>query len=380
MAPRKQEIVPSIGVNVPAHIDLCRRILLGVRSSCDIHGVPMHLISDTGLLFSPNRRLPPLNGIIAHICREEEFASARKYHPNAIGTSNRSQCRGYPRVINDDHAIGRMGARYLLSLGLRKLVVLDKSTMAYSQGRRDGFLAFAAEAGAEVMCLEFKRSSQLADLVPDLLDLAPPIGVMAESDYTARLLIECIPEFRKRVPHQIAVLGVDDDSMQNALSPISLSSVRTGGHEIGSRAAQWVLKMSAGVRFLNDPERVLPIRVVERASTNVLAVGDPLVSRAIRLLRDNVGGFRDVNDLVHSLGVNRRTLEIRFRKTLNRTIAHELTEARLRNARHLLESTNLTISEIAELVGYPEYRLLTLAFQRLTGEPPTAYRKRVRGD
>jgi transcriptional regulator GlxA family with amidase domain len=95
-------------------------------------------------------------------------------------------------------------------------------------------------------------------------------------------------------------------------------------------------------------------------------------------MRDRVAEFRDVEDVVNTLGMQRRTLEKRFHKAYHRSIAAELTQARLNAARSLLESTNLSINEIAELVGYPEYRLLTLAFRRLTGEPPTAYRKRVR--
>jgi len=54
----------------------------------------------------------------------------------------------------------------------------------------------------------------------------------------------------------------------------------------------------------------------------------------MRLLRDREGDFKDVSTLVQSLGVIRRTREIR-----------------LRSARQLLESTDLTIAEIAGLVA-----------------------------
>jgi LacI family transcriptional regulator len=129
---------------------------------------------------------------------------------------------------------------------------------------------------------------------------------------------------------------------------------------------------------LEAPILVRPTRVIERASTNSFAVNDPLVVDALKYLREHIGSVREVNDLVERLKVGRRTLELRFRKCLNRSITAELTEARLNRARQLLESTDLTIAEIAELVGYSEYRMLTLAFQRITGESPTSYRKRSR--
>jgi LacI family transcriptional regulator len=372
----------SIGVHVPASIDLCRRILTGVRSACEANGLQMHLISDTGGVHELSEvaisKIPPLAGIVAHICGPQEFCILRRISPHVVGTSNRGSAVEQPRIINDEAAIGRMGAEYLISLGLRRLVVLNKRSMRYSNERRDAFLAAAREAGAKAECIDFSRTELLGEVAESLMRIPPPVGLMAESDYSARALIERLPDYRKVVPHRIAVLGVDDDSLQNALSPISLSSVRTGGHEIGLRAAEWVLRLQAGEAVPEEPLRVRPIRVVERASTNVLAVEDPLVARTIRLLRERIGDFKDVKDVVESVGVNRRTLEIRFRKALNRSIASELAHARLRSAGHLLESTDLTIAEIAELVGYPEYRLLTLAFRRLTGEPPTAYRKRVR--
>lgn len=374
----------SIAINVPAGIDLGRHILTGVHHVCETRGLRLHLISDTGTVQSvaerEKSRLPPLAGLVAHICEPNDFAILREISPWVVGTSNRGRTTEEPRVINDESEIGRMGAAYLLSLGLRRLLFLNKRKMLYSRQRCDSFVRTAQEAGAEVAIIDFSRAEQMEEIAHSMVKHPAPLGLMAESDYTARALIERLPEYRKIVPHRIAVLGVDDDSLQNALSPIGISSIRTGGHEIGVKAAELVLRLRAGEPVPPAPILVRPIRIVERASTNVLAVADPVVARALKLLRSRVEDFREVGDLVRALGINRRTLEIRFRKALHRSIAAELTEARLRSARHLLESTDLSIKEISELVGYPEYRLLTLAFQRLTGEPPSAYRKRVRGN
>ncbi|MGC9452084.1 MAG: substrate-binding domain-containing protein [Oceanipulchritudo sp.] len=372
-----------IGVSLPASVGFCRQILTGVRAGCTARGLGMNILSDSGSIGPPRNEhqhnLPPLAGIVAHISTPEEFTAWSRLSPHVVGTSNRCAARNFPKIINDETAIGRMGAEHLLSLGLRRLVFLDKRAMAFSQARRDGFILAAREAGVQVASIGFGRSEELSGIGHELLKMTPPVGVMAESDMTARAFIEQMPDFRKVVPHRIAVLGVDDDSLQNALSPVELSSVRPNGQEIGVRAAEWVLSLNKGLPCPPEPVQVRPIRVIERASTNVLAISDPVVARAVRLMRDRVAEFRDVKDVLRALGMQRRALEKRFQKVYHRSIASELTHARLNTARSLLESTNLSINEIADLVGYPEYRLLTLAFKRLTGEPPSAYRKRVRG-
>jgi LacI family transcriptional regulator len=324
-------------------------------------------------------RAAPLQGIVAHICETSDFEAFRVISEHVVGTSNRKRCTQSPQVINDEYAIGRMGANYLASRGLKNLFFVNRMNMLFSQQRAIGFLETAKQHGLNVECLDFGQSFVLGAIAAKLLDLPPPIGVMTDSDLTARILIEKLPNYKTTVPNKIAILGVDDDLLQNSLAPIALSSIKLGGYEIGFRAAELICQLNSGLTPPQKPILVRPIRVIERASTNSFAVSDPLVFDTLKYLRNHISSIKDVNDLVQGMKVNRRTLEMRFRKALNRSINSELTEARLQRARELLESTELTITEIAELVGYSEYRLLTLAFQRLTGEPPSAYRKRVRG-
>ncbi|MGG1513899.1 helix-turn-helix domain-containing protein [Paenibacillus oryzisoli] len=52
-----------------------------------------------------------------------------------------------------------------------------------------------------------------------------------------------------------------------------------------------------------------------------------------------------------------------------------LTELRMQHAKRLLEETNLSIQEIAAQVGYEHYFSFNRAFKKLTGFPPSDYRK-----
>jgi transcriptional regulator GlxA family with amidase domain len=88
--------------------------------------------------------------------------------------------------------------------------------------------------------------------------------------------------------------------------------------------------------------------------------------------------LEDASDLIKAMGVPRRTLEVKFRRHTGQTLAAELAKARIDRARKLLSTTELSIKEIAFLVGFTEPRMLTLVYKRLTGELPSEYRQRIK--
>jgi len=88
--------------------------------------------------------------------------------------------------------------------------------------------------------------------------------------------------------------------------------------------------------------------------------------------------LRDAADIVRLTGIPRRTLEVKFRKLTGQTLAGELARARIQRARGLLSATDLSVKEIAYLVGFSEPRMLSIVFKRVAGELPTEYRARAR--
>jgi LacI family transcriptional regulator len=138
------------------------------------------------------------------------------------------------------------------------------------------------------------------------------------------------------------------------------------------------MRLAGGAKVPDQPTRIAPRDVVSRRSTDALAIKDRLIARTLRTIRERMGELEDVEDLIDAIGVPRRTLEVRFRKVTGQTLAGELANARVSRARELLSSTDLSVKEIAYLVGFSEPRMLTLVFKRVTGELPSDYRQRVR--
>lgn len=78
-------------------------------------------------------------------------------------------------------------------------------------------------------------------------------------------------------------------------------------------------------------------------------------------------------------GMSVRTLNRRFKKALNKSPLDYLQEIRINTARDLLKTSNLSINEIADKVGYQDTSYFTSLFKKNLSTTPNAYRETVRG-
>jgi len=73
-----------------------------------------------------------------------------------------------------------------------------------------------------------------------------------------------------------------------------------------------------------------------------------------------------------------RTLNRRFKNALGKTPLDYLQEIRINTAKDLLKTSNLSISEIADKVGYQDTGYFTTLFKKKLATTPNAYRDTVR--
>lgn len=371
--------VSNIGVIVSTTIDLFRDVLRGVREYCNQHpGTKLDLISESG--YHKKVKAGPVapDCIVAQVTEVHQLEQLRQLNPHVVIVTNRRLFENCPIVVSDDVAVGRLGARHLYSLGYRTLAILAMPDCHFSNLREEGFEAEATVLGADVHVFKATSTRDIPSIIEELLNLPGPVGLLAVSDMHARWLIEEMQNPEEIIPNRMAILGVDDDSLQNSLSPIGISSIQLAGQRIGYEAAALGMKLASGGKAPKEPIRIAPRDIISRRSTDSLAIADKVVTKAIRLMRERMVEISDAADLVRLMEIPRRTLEVRFHKATGSTLAHEIANARICRARELLSSTDLSIKEIAFLVGFSEPRMLSLVFKRLTGEKPSDYRARVR--
>ena len=227
-----------------------------------------------------------------------------------------------------------------------------------------------------------------AELGAWLAAIPKPVGIMACDDVRARHVLEVCRGLALRVPHDVAVIGVDDDEFVCELSDPPLSSVAQAARRVGYEAARLLDELLQQRRTRSGAEGpaaaptrlvVPPIGVVARRSTDTMAVGDPVIANVIRSIRERAPRGLTITELVNDSQLSRWQLEERFRRAVGRSIHDDMLHVRLEEARRLVTTTDLPMKSVAPRAGFRSVAYMTTLFRRHYGMPPAAMRAASRG-
>ncbi|NUQ62620.1 MAG: DNA-binding transcriptional regulator [Pirellulales bacterium] len=288
---------------------------------------------------------------------------------------------GMVNLVNDDRAIGRMAAEHLHELGLKHFAYAGFDQLRWSLLRRDGFRERLAALGHQVEChlvnFQGTRASAgrgAAALLRWLRGLPKPAGLMACNDEFALSISELCQAHDIPVPDEVALVGVDNDEIVCELSSPPLSSVAVSAERAGYEAAELLDEMMRG----QGADRVVKAQashLVRRRSTDVTAVEDIEVAKALRFIRDNSHRVLQVDDVARVTSLSRRSLADRFRQQLGRTIGDEINHRRVEQITRLLATTDRSVADIAQEIGYFSDKHIARYFHRHTGLTPSQYRQ-----
>jgi LacI family transcriptional regulator len=176
------------------------------------------------------------------------------------------------------------------------------------------------------------------------------------------------------VPEEVAVVGVDNEELVCLLAYPPLSSVIPDAYRVGYEAAGMLDLMMKGETVYETLRTIPPLRVATRQSSDVMAIANPYVAKAMQFIREYSCQGIGVDDVLEHVTVSRSILQRLFRKELGRSILDAITAVRLQRVKELLTQTGLSMAEIAERAGYSYVEYLSTSFRRHTGQSPSAYR------
>jgi LacI family transcriptional regulator len=291
---------------------------------------------------------------------------------------------GAPKLRPDNVAIGHMGGEHFLDRGYGHFGFCGFSSENWACERRKGIVEAIEAVGlkCEVMETEYPKVltpywdlGEQALMQAWLEDLPTPIGIMCCNDLRALQLVEAVHDVGLSIPEEVAILGVNNETCRVKLSRPALSSIEVNLKEWGFKAAQAIDHLLNGKSY-PDESFIEPLPVVVRRSTDTYAVDDPVIAKALKIIKSEACQTLRVDDLARRVNVSRSGLERRFRKLLRRTPQEEIRSFKINRVKQLLLETEMSLAEIAETTGFEHPEYLSVMFKRLTGESPRDYRQR----
>lgn len=289
-------------------------------------------------------------------------------------------------IVEDAAATGQMAAEHLLSKGLINFAFCGYDDMFWSQERGEGFCHKIKESGKSVLVYQQskKRHDRIWEHEKPLLAqwlhaLPKPVGLMCCIDERSDQVAEICKIEGIHVPEEVAIVGVDNDDMICDLSTPPLSSVAFNADSVGYLAAKLLDQViKTGEMPDNTEISVSPAYVVQRQSSEINAIDDPVVAEAMAYITENASEPICVEDVLQEVIVPRRTLERKFHALLGNSIYKEIQNERLKRVERMLLETNMTIGEIAHALNFSDPNELSRFFSRLRKVSPASFRKKLK--
>jgi len=296
-----------------------------------------------------------------------------------------------PTVMRDLAAEGRLAAEHFVDRGFTSVGFVGYTPWGDAKGLYDAFSARSRELGRTCRLLQFsvmggepysmQKQTRYEQRLPEFkawIEASPlPLGLLSWGDLGAAVQCEMCLHLGYEVPDDVAILAAGFDTSRCECAPVPLSSIGVDVESMVETAFGMLDDMLAGQHV--PPERILipPKAITCRESTNVLAVTDRDVARALRYIRAHYDAkFLGVDDIAAAVDIPARSLRRAFQRELGRGINAELRRWRMEQARELLRSTKRKIADIAPLVGIRTSEYFHTAFRKAYGMTPQQYRRR----
>ena len=376
----KVQSKPVVWVPISSQTEYLHRILQGIARYRNQH-------RDWALHYPPNpfpKQIPPeVVGVLVWHAKTRQRLKLAGQIP-CVQMSNSNPVPGIPLVSSDDRMAGSLAADHFTGRRLKSFAFLGPFQTTYTRMRYEGFQQRLKEINPDHRLEKFDFSSQrkmiesggVEHLFKTLRTLPLPWALFCADDWWAKSILAQCPAFSVSVPGELSVLGVNNEAHVCEISDTPVSSIDVPAEDIGYQAAQLLDRMIHGEEEVPMFTRVPVLRVMNRQSTDIIAVSDPVVSKALSYMQAQLSeGGLTVGDIALASGVSRRVLERRFARELNVSPYQRLLRFRVDQAKSLLRATRWPLHRIAMECGFAEQKYLSVRFKKLEGLSPLPWRK-----
>ena len=253
------------------------------------------------------------------------------------------------------------------SLRGAELIIIPGLGVASADGLDEKLKSSACRRAAGMLVEAFESGAALAASCASTFLLAET-GLLDGRRATTTWWLA--PEFRRRYPKVELVT----EQMVVADWPIATGGAAMAQMDlmlavVARFAGPKLAKACANYLLLDERRSQAPFMAV-----GYLAAQDPKMAKAESWVRANIARDFGVNELAGAVALAPRTFARRVAATCGVTPIQFVQRIRVETARYLLETTRLSVDEIARKIGYAEPSTLRRLIRRDTKHPPGYFR------
>jgi LacI family transcriptional regulator len=303
-----------------------------------------------------------------------------------------------PFISADSEQVTQMACEYYLNKKFENFAFFGLTAAKWSRERMEFFSSHLKKCGYEPNIFKEEQtpitnaftsfaklwiSSTLSagqqTLVEWLRQLPKPVAILASCDILGCHLSNVAKEVGLDIPDEIAVMGVNNDQAMCSICDPPLSSIAFNFKRAGYEATKLLDRLISGQEKMQGQcIKIQPTHVESRGSTDILAIDDPDIVQALKYVRKRSSEPLQVEEVANHVCISKRSLQLKFKKVLGKSIHKEIVQAHFEIARALLFDTDLSIDEIALRSGFHYTSNMRRAFKQITGLLPQRYRQQHR--
>lgn len=339
---------------------------------------------------SDGRKMRRFDGFICRFLDTRIPARFRRFGKPIVDVYHDRPLKGVAAVDSNHVEIGRTAAAHFLERHFTRFAFCGHNGCGYSDGRFAGFAETLRAAGFE--CLRYATPANVRyrfdsktifsdptdnegdrqQLQSWLVNLPKPIAVFCSHDFRAYQLMQCCNREGISIPGEVAVLGVDNDSILCSFTTPSLSSVDPNAFGVGYAAAERLAELIAGAADDGTPRSVPCRGVVLRESTDTFPIEPRWLADALLFIQRNATSGISACDVCQHVGRSHTLVADHFKRLIGTNIQEVIARTRLAEAKRLLTAGEPPI-KVAKMTGFRSLSYFSNCFASAFGHPPSRH-------
>lgn len=328
------------------------------------------------------------DGIIARIAERRTIDKLKATGLPVVDSFCHLKNQGFIGVDLDHAHVAKIAAEYFIRRGFRSLAYCGFKGTGYSDEYFASFSRVAAKAGlgcAEYNVMEPPSDAAFYSLRPRvptnaqklqawLKALPPQTAIFCATDLRAYNVIKICQKIGRKVPDDLAVMGMDNDTVLCACAMPSITSIDPDAFGIGYAAARFLnAAIESGERALKPHPifHVKPRGIVERESTATYPVKPEWFARALEFVDANMSRQISSVDLVRVANVSNTMLNRAFHRTFGISSGDYILDVKMREAERLLNEGGMLVKQIAARTGFSSVQYFSRAYRKHFGRSPS---------